>query len=443
MACAQVSPAEVVNPQLRQLETTYLEKLKALNGSISATSFPYPFVLSRYVGVDPGRQSGLDGRGIEFVRFRGRIVLKVTGNYNAALSAEDFTRNQRAARVFNDVFVPVLRLIGQEIPQDVACEGIGVEVGYHVRSKQKGYEYEGKEILVAVFDRAEAFRIAMAPDDAARQDVLNRSMVFVDGQDFGLSLGERDPLNPDALERSVPSHPAEPPVSVATASNAAAQLAAADPRLLPRDPSQPAAARAAAPGTAAASAPPAVANPVPAPDRAEPAPAPPAAPAAPATPPSREVVDQLQSKYQPKLDAFQKLGQAKFHFVEYAPPSFAVFQNRIALQLTLRNPTLFDRATTSIYKRAAKDFDLFLGPQLRDLLDQTPEDTLIQSLDVSVLTQFKSSAGRPSPEAIEFIFPLKALREFADAEITNQQLINQGVVLVNGVRIDLTLQLVE
>lgn len=443
MVCAQVSPAEVVNPQLRQLETTYLEKLKALNGSISATSFPYPFVLSRYVGVDPGRQGGQDGRGIEFVRFRGRIVLKVTGNYNAALSSEEFTRNQRAARVFNDVFVPVLRLIGQEIPQDIACEGIGLEVGYHVRSKQKGYEYEGKEILVAVFDRAEAFRIAMAPDDAARQDVLNRSMVFVDGQDFGLSLGERDPLNPEALERSVPSHPAEPPVSVATASNAATQLAAADPRLLPRDPSQPAAARATAPGTPAASAPPAVANPVPAPVRAEPAPAPPAAPAAPATPPSREVVDQLQSKYQPKLDAFQKLGLAKFHFVEYAPPSFAVFQNRIALQLTLRNPTLFDHATTSIYKRAAKDFDLFLGPQLRDLLDQTPEDALIQSLDISVLTQFKASAGRPSSEAIEFIFPLKALREFANAEITNQQLINQGVVLVNGVRIDLTLQLVE
>ena len=185
MACAQVSPAEVVNPQLRQLETKYLEELKALNESISAISFPYPFVLSRYVGVDPGRQSGQDARGIEFVRFRGRIVLKVTGNYNAALSAEEFTRNQRAARVFNDVFVPVLRLIGQEIPQDVACEGIGVEVAYHVRSKQKGYEYEGKEILVAVFDRAEAFRIAMAPDDAARQDVLNRSMVFLDGQDFG------------------------------------------------------------------------------------------------------------------------------------------------------------------------------------------------------------------------------------------------------------------
>ncbi|MBZ5502237.1 MAG: hypothetical protein LAN59_08325 [Acidobacteriia bacterium] len=442
MACAQVSPAEVVNPQLRQLETAYLEKLKALNGSLSATSFPYPFVLSRYVGVDPGRQSGQDSRGIEFVRFRGRIVLKVTGNYNAALSAEDFTRNQRAARVFHDVFVPVLRLIGQEIPQDVACEGIGVEVGYHVRSKQKGYEYEGKEILVAVFDRAEAFRIAMAPDDAARQDVLNRSMVFVDGQDFGLSLGERDPLNPEALERSAPSRPAEPPVSVATASNAAAQLAAADPRLLPRDPSQPAAARAAAPGTTAASAPPAAVNPAPAPApaRAEPAPA---APAAPTPPPSREVVDQLQSKYQPKLDAFQKLGQAKFHFVEYAPPSFVVFQNRIALQLTLRNPTLFESATTSIYKRAAKDFDLFLGPQLRDLLDQTPDDALIQSLDVSVLTQFKSSAGRPSSEAIEFIFPLKALREFANAEITNQQLINQGVVLVNGVRIDLTLQLVE
>jgi len=48
-----------------------------------------------------------------------------------------------------------------------------------------------------------------------------------------------------------------------------------------------------------------------------------------------------------------------------------------------------------------------------------------------------------SSEAIEFICPRQALRQFADAEITNQQLIDQSVVLVNGVRIALNLQLVE
>jgi hypothetical protein len=36
-----------------------------------------------------------------------------------------------------------------------------------------------------------------------------------------------------------------------------------------------------------------------------------------------------------------------------------------------------------------------------------------------------------------------ALRNFVNADITNQQLIDQSIVLVNGVRIALNLQLVE
>jgi FtsZ-interacting cell division protein YlmF len=51
--------------------------------------------------------------------------------------------------------------------------------------------------------------------------------------------------------------------------------------------------------------------------------------------------------------------------------------------------------------------------------------------------------SKGSPEAIEYIATLKALREFADARITNQALINQSIVLVNGVRIELNLQTVE
>jgi len=35
------------------------------------------------------------------------------------------------------------------------------------------------------------------------------------------------------------------------------------------------------------------------------------------------------------------------------------------------------------------------------------------------------------------------LKQFADAEITSQQLINKSIVLVNGTRIGLNLQLVE
>ena len=50
---------------------------------------------------------------------------------------------------------------------------------------------------------------------------------------------------------------------------------------------------------------------------------------------------------------------------------------------------------------------------------------------------------QPSSEAIEFVCPFKPLRQFVEAEITSQDVINQSVVLVNGVRIALNLQQVE
>ncbi len=52
---AQVSPAEILDPQLKAAETNYLPQLKALNRAIAATKFPFPFYLSRYVGVDPAK----------------------------------------------------------------------------------------------------------------------------------------------------------------------------------------------------------------------------------------------------------------------------------------------------------------------------------------------------------------------------------------------------
>jgi len=54
-----------------------------------------------------------------------------------------------------------------------------------------------------------------------------------------------------------------------------------------------------------------------------------------------------------------------------------------------------------------------------------------------------ASIGKGRSEAIEFVIPKGVARQFAAAEITNQQLIDKSVVLVNGVRIALNLQVVE
>jgi hypothetical protein len=46
-------------------------------------------------------------------------------------------------------------------------------------------------------------------------------------------------------------------------------------------------------------------------------------------------------------------------------------------------------------------------------------------------------------EAIEFLLPKDLSQKFANSEITNQELLDKGQILVNGVRIALNLQLAE
>src|SRR5229473_7588330 len=121
-ASAQVSPAEILNPDLKALEETYLPQLKALNQSIAKSKFPFPFYLSRFVGIDPAKQAEADSRGLEFVRFQDRVILKVTGNYNAAYDNLRLTQNERAAATFRSTVLPILNVLTAALPEDLACD---------------------------------------------------------------------------------------------------------------------------------------------------------------------------------------------------------------------------------------------------------------------------------------------------------------------------------
>jgi hypothetical protein len=180
---------------------------------------------------------------------------------------------------------------------------------------------------------------------------------------------------------------------------------------------------------------PTIANPVaPLPKATDP---PPASP-----PPAPADAERLNEKYQAQLTALAKEGGTRFHFVDYAPPAFIVFRDQIALQMTLRNSIQFGLVKGSIYKRAAQSFDLFLAPQLKDLSDRISPDVEFHLFDSSVLNKL-SPGSKGTSEAIEFMCPPTALKQFVNAEITNQQLLDQSVILVNGVRIALNLRLVE
>src|SRR5215467_7952198 len=247
---AQVSPNEILNPDLKALEQTYFQQLIGINQSIAKTKFQFPFYLSRYVGLDPAKQAEADSRGLEFVRFQERVILKVTGNYNAAYNTLRLTQNERAAATFRSVVLPVLEVVTVALPEDISCDGIGFEISHHTRTNDRSYDFEGKETLVAVLDRADAWAMSRATSDRERQEILNRSKVFVSGMDYGLSLTEKDPLNVKSLARSIPAKPDA--TSSARSSTLASHSALLKPAIsapVPQTSAPPSAATAAEPST--------------------------------------------------------------------------------------------------------------------------------------------------------------------------------------------------
>ncbi len=402
-AFGQVSPAAILNPQLKAEESKYLSQLLSLQQAIAATKFPFPFHLARYLKAHSGH-AARDRDGIEFVYFQDRLLLKVSGIYGAALNAQQMTENQRASRVLQDVIVPVLRLVTQTIPPNVDCDGIGFEIMYDARDVSKTYDYEGREALVVVFSRDDAFAYARATGDAARQEILNRSDIYVDGKEFGLALGQRNPLNVESLERSVPRQ-ARRAASSGTGNSVSTSAAASSV-------------------TSVA-----------------------AAQSAPLPSPTSADVARLQAKWQPQINAMMQNDGAKFHLADTPPPIFAIENGQIALHLTMRDTLVSPGSASSIYKRAAQSFDLFLAPELKALLKDIPEDAGYGTIDFSVSYRLGAgslpTATSHSDETIDYICPQSALRAFVENKITSQDVINQSVVLVNGARIALNLQMVE
>lgn len=427
-AQAQVNPAEIKNPRLKEAETAYFPQILALYRAVPGIRTPFSFELSRYVGLDPKQEPTTDSRGIEFVSFHNRMLLKISGNYNAAYNAELLTQNERAVHVFSEVITPIVALVAKEFPPDITCDGIGFEISYHVRI-HRNFDYEAKEIIVVVFDRADAFAFAAATDDAGRQGILNRSDIYVNGKEFGLALNQQSPLDLEAIGKEPPAASDRPVASMRPAASTGKQPAS-NPAVLTSGKHLGSKPVNSAPGVSAAEH---------------------AIPGAPATQPvgagspstaSTENADQLQSQFQAQLDTLASFGKANLHFVNYAPPSFGLYQDKIVLQLTLQNSLQFLPDSGSIYKRAAQSFDLFLARELKEILERAPADAAFDGYDITVLNRFGSDS-QASAEAVEYISPREALRQFVNAQITGQQLIDQSVVLVNGVRIALNLEAAE
>jgi hypothetical protein len=235
-----------------------------------------------------------------------------------------------------------------------------------------------------------------------RQQLLNRSNVFVNGNELALALGQRDPLNVEALNRP------DPRQTVGESSSLPASTSRVD----------------VAPGAVFS---PAVSITQPM--------------AASTSPPTFADAMRLQTQFQAQLNAMAKVDGAKFHLVDGTAPAFEIGGDQTLLHFTIRNTLVFDRNTTSIYRRAAQSFDLFLARELRGLSRELPANAGYDALDFSVLNHLGTE--RSDFETIDYICPVESMRSFVANRITSQDLINQSTVLVDGVRITLNLQLVE
>jgi hypothetical protein len=82
--------------------------------------------------------------------------------------------------------------------------------------------------------------------------------------------------------------------------------------------------------------------------------------------------------------------------------------------------------------------------KIKDVLDGIPSEMPVDYYDFSVVNSLDSgSGGKERSEAIEFLLPKSLAKKFATSDITNQELLDKGQVLVNGVRIALNLQMAE
>jgi len=164
-------------------------------------------------------------------------------------------------------------------------------------------------------------------------------------------------------------------------------------------------------------------------------------------PPPRDIspaaLATLQAVNSHTIDALVEELNTQAHLVSYAPPSFVPFRQEIYLQLSM-NTELTESASGSRYKLAALAFDDHINQLVRPVMKyfhgEQPFDGIEFSTTVHVAAK---SAANAKSEAVEFFFPFSALRCYERYDCTGQQLIDAGVVLINGERVSLDLQVAE
>jgi hypothetical protein len=407
-ASAQVlTPAEIKDPDLRSLQQQYINDLKIVGQDIQALPLKYRFYLNRKLDLDESQQQHADQSSIRFDRYDGRTVLAVTGNYYAAYP-EKIGADQRARSTFMTVVIPILK---SEVPRfqgNRQVQGYALEISHHVLGNVMGVMVERPENLMVFLPQSGALQLLGSNDENVQQAGLMQGRVFLNAQPVNIWLNGEGP------------QPAPGPDLGSTATEAAE---------LPAE-TQISPARDGTVGKAVNAAP-------------VPAVKPNEVVVAPERDTSPQALAALQTSSQDLLARMVHELDPQAHFVSYAAQSFVTFRQGVYLELSL-NTVLPESAAGSRYMLAAMAFDDHVAHLVRPALGYFKEEPQFDGISFSTTVHLSGkSPATGKSEAVEFFFPFAALRCYEKYDCTGQQLIDAGVVLINGERVALDLQIAE
>ena len=180
VAWSQVlSPGEIHDARLRALQQKYFQELKLITSSVAGHSFPYHFYFSRTLDLAEKDQQRADQRSVQFERYQGKIVLRITGNYFASYSAELMKPEERALRTYEAVMLPLLHAAVPALVKADAPEAFAFEISHHVRRKVLGVSSEGIENVVLILPKAAAQRLVASADPNAREAAMFEGEMYL------------------------------------------------------------------------------------------------------------------------------------------------------------------------------------------------------------------------------------------------------------------------
>lgn len=407
-----VTPVEIKDPVLRDLQLKYMDDLKAAGADIINLPFEYPFYLSRKLDLDEAKQRWADQRSLRFERYNAKTVIAITGNYFAAYNAEQLNKGERAHKTFFDVVEPLLKATVPHFQNNKSVDGYAIEISHHVRGKAMGVSMERPENFLVYVPQIEATRFVTSKDESVRQAALLEGQFFVNGEPVTIWANGEGPQMATAAVPDAPvqGQPGATPSADTVRDEQGHVLPAPTVASFPK--------RLKTAGDAEVI-------------------------QQPARNTSPEALSELLASNQELLTKMVKDVDPQAHFVTYAAPSFVAFRQGIYLELSV-NTALPESAAGSRYKLAAVAFDDHVSHLIRPLLGYFNGEQKFDGIGVSTTVHLagknQSAAGA---QAIEFYFPFAALKCYQKYDCTGQQLIDAATVLINGERVGLDLQIAE